>query len=81
MTYPQDVRRALFTPRLHHQGKPDQLDLEDGFPESVKTSLRAKGYKVGPWAWIAQIEAVGRDADGDFVAVFDPRDEGGASAR
>ncbi len=81
VTYPQDVRRALFTPRLHHQGKPDRLDLEDGFPESVKSALREKGYKVAPFAWHAQVEAVGRGADGDFIAVFDPRDEGGASAR
>ncbi len=81
VTYPQDVRRAMFAPRLHHQGVPDRLDLEDGFPESVKASLRSNGFTVGPFKWHAQIEAVGRDADGDFVAVFDPRDEGGASAR
>jgi len=81
ITYPQDVRRALFTPRLHHQGKPDRLDLEDGFPESIKAGLRERGFTVAPFPWHAQIEAVGRDADGDFVAVFDPRDEGGASAR
>ena len=81
VTYPQDVRRAVFAPRIHHQGKPDQLDLEAGFPESTKAELVKKGYKVEPWAWLAQIEAVGKNTDGDFVAVFDPRDEGGAEAR
>ncbi len=81
VTYPLDVRRAVFAPRIHHQGKPEQIDLEGGFPSSLKAELEKKGHKVEPWAWLAQIEAVGKNGEGDFVAVFDPRDEGGAEAR
>ncbi len=78
VTHPQDLQKSIFMPRVHHQGKPEQLDLEEAFPGSVESSLKAKGHTLSDWAWLANVEAVGKNAQGNWVAVFDPRDEGGA---
>jgi gamma-glutamyltranspeptidase/glutathione hydrolase len=78
--YPGDLRRAVFQPRAHHQWIPDQLDLEEGFPSATRDYLSAAGNKLTPWPWTAQVQAAGRDAAGNLVAVFDPRDAGGAVA-
>ena len=50
-------------------------------PAAKRLALTAKGHVVGPWPWMAQVQAVQDDADGKLTAVFDPRDEGGAAAQ
>lgn len=41
------MQESVNAPRFHHQGWPDELTFEPGaFPETVKTTLKSKGYKV-----------------------------------
>lgn len=37
--------QAVYKPKFHHQWLPDELVVEKGFPETVKSSLQAMGYK------------------------------------
>jgi gamma-glutamyltranspeptidase/glutathione hydrolase len=78
--YPGDLKRAVFAARAHQQWMPDQLELEDGFPEASRARLRAMGNQIGRWPNTAQVEAVGRAPSGGLTAVFDPRDQGGVAA-
>ena len=79
--YDQDLKKAVFAPRMHHQWLPDQLDLEPGFPESAVTYLKSLDNQMTEPKWRARISAVGIGAEGSLTAVFDPRDNGGAYAK
>src|SRR5688500_18692981 len=37
---------AVYKPKFHHQWLPDEVDLEKDFPETIKKSLEAMGYKT-----------------------------------
>src|SRR5688500_5567259 len=37
---------AVYKPKFHHQWLPDWIDIEKGFPEPVRNSLEAMGYKT-----------------------------------
>lgn len=80
MVKPGDMRAAIFAPRMHHQWVPDQLDLEEGWSPELKVSLESKGHKVTAPSWQPNILGVGKTADGKWLAVYDPRDIGGAAA-
>lgn len=79
--FPQDLKKSVFAPRIHHQWLPDRLDLEDGFAEQTKEKLTSLGHSLGKGSWYAEVHAVQRNLDGSLTAVFDPRDEGGANAQ
>lgn len=79
--FPNDLRKSMFAPRVHHQWLPDRLDLEGGFSDEAKARFKKLGHETAPWPWSANVQAVQKDADGKLTAVFDPRDEGGASAQ
>lgn len=81
VVYPGDLKRAVFAPRIHHQWLPDRLELEEGYPEEARRQLESMGHTLGKPAWYAEVQAVHRDPEGNLTAVFDPRDEGGASAQ
>jgi gamma-glutamyltranspeptidase/glutathione hydrolase len=69
---------AVAAPRLHQQGLPDILYLEnDGFPTATSDSLTAMGYKIEWWRYKTGINAIGR-VPGGWVGVADPRRGGGA---
>lgn len=78
--FPGDLKKSVFAPRIHQQWKPDFLDLEKGQSESLKQSLESLGEKVRTAPWSAITQAVQIESDGKVMAVFDPRDEGGAEA-
>jgi gamma-glutamyltranspeptidase / glutathione hydrolase len=78
IVYPGNLRKSVFAPRIHHQWVPDKLNVEDGIPEALKEKLRAKGHDVQPPPFSPLVQAVSRESNDDFSAVFDPRDEGGA---
>ena len=77
---PGDLKRAMFSPRMHHQWVPDKLNLEEGLFEELESSLKEKGHDVIKAPWQAIADAVSREKNGETTAVFDPRDEGGAEA-
>lgn len=70
---------AVAAPRLHHQGVPDALFLEnDGFVQPSIDSLVGMGHKVNVWNYKTEVNAVARTAAG-WVGVADPRRGGGAT--
>lgn len=78
--FPGDLERSVFAPRMHHQWLPDELDLEAGFLEETKTSLKGRGHRLSDPDWDPIVTAVGGEG-GRFTSVTDPRDEGGAVAQ
>ncbi len=78
--FPKDLKKSVFSQRVHHQWLPDKLDIEAGYDDSDKEKFKAMGHETGSWPWQAQIQAV-QAFDGKLTAVFDPRDEGGAAAQ
>lgn len=73
---------AVAAPRVHHQHRPDRLDVEPGgLPDEVMRALRARGHRVEvrPEEW-GDVEAIARSDDGELEAVADPRRGGVAVA-
>jgi len=69
---------AVDAPRLHHQGLPDLLYVEqDGFLQSSLDSLEAMGHTIHVWRYKTGVNAIAR-AGGGWVGVADPRRGGGA---
>jgi gamma-glutamyltranspeptidase/glutathione hydrolase len=69
---------AVAAPRLHQQGLPDILYLEnDGFPDATADSLEAMGYHIERWRYKTGVNAIAREAGG-WVGIADPRRGGGA---
>ena len=70
---------AVMAPRMHHQGLPDSLQVEEaGFPPATLDSLRARGHGVafrGTWG---DVEAIIRTGQG-WQGVSDPRRGGGGA--
>ena len=44
--YKMDVMSAVAAPRLHHQWLPDEVRIENGFPEPVLDGLRAMDHRI-----------------------------------
>lgn len=73
---------AVAAPRVHHQHRPDRLDVEPGgLSSAVTEALRARGHTVveRDEAW-GDVEAVGVARNGGLEAVADPRRGGVAGA-
>jgi gamma-glutamyltranspeptidase/glutathione hydrolase len=69
------VEDAVYKPKFHHQWLPDVLEVERGFPENVKDSLRQMGYKVSQRGAIGRTEVIKVLPDGKFECVADNRGE------
>lgn len=73
----RDPNAALKAPRLHQQWRPDELQLEEGWPESVASGLEARGHRVRRVKGLGAAQAIGL-VGGEFVPAADPRVEGSA---
>jgi len=73
--------KAIAAARLHHQGWPDKLSHEPGYPDTaLLAALGAMGYTVkDKQELISDLQGVFRDGDG-YLAVSDWRREGKALA-
>jgi gamma-glutamyltranspeptidase/glutathione hydrolase len=70
---------AVAAPRLHHQGLPDSLRVEqDGFPPETLDSLQARGHGVSVGGHWGDVEGIIRTAGG-WQGVSDPRAGGGGA--
>jgi gamma-glutamyltranspeptidase / glutathione hydrolase len=76
-----NYKKAVFAPRVHHQWLPDKLDLESSISDATKAKLKTMGYEIGTPSFSGEVEVVGVDEKGQLMAVFDPRNQGGAAAR
>jgi gamma-glutamyltranspeptidase/glutathione hydrolase len=73
------LTEAVEAPRMHHQGLPDTLRVEDGgFPPGTLDSLRARGHAVDSGGYWGDMEAIIRTATG-WEGVSDPRRGGGGA--
>jgi gamma-glutamyltranspeptidase / glutathione hydrolase len=77
--YHMTLADAIRAPRIHHQGLPDTLRVDNGgFAPAVLDSLTAMGYAIKPGGASATETAVMRGPDG-WVGAVDPRSTGGAA--
>ncbi len=74
-----DAQAAINAPRFHHQWLPDQIFIEEDFPESTQKALEARGFAVKRREHIGLVNAIGIDAkSGERLGAADPRDKGSA---
>jgi gamma-glutamyltranspeptidase / glutathione hydrolase len=74
-----DAQAAINAPRFHHQWLPDQIWMEEDFPESTEKALEARGFAVKRRGHIGLVNAIGIDAkSGERLGAADPRDHGSA---
>ena len=70
---------AINAPRFHHQWMPDNILLEQNFPESVMQKLIDMGHQVTRRGWIGEVNAIGIDASSSYrLGAADPRRQGAA---
>jgi gamma-glutamyltranspeptidase/glutathione hydrolase len=73
------LTEAVAAPRMHHQGLPDSLQVEDaGFLPEILDSLRARGHGIASRGIWGDVEAIMRTAKG-WEGVSDPRRGGGGA--
>jgi gamma-glutamyltranspeptidase / glutathione hydrolase len=74
-----DAQAAINAPRFHHQWLPDEILMEEDFPESTEKALQARGFAVKRRGHIGLVNAIGIDAkSGERLGAADPRDKGAA---
>ena len=56
-----DAQAAINAPRFHHQWLPDQLLLEQSFPESIERALQSRGFTTKRTPHIGRVNAIGID--------------------
>ncbi|MBS1654615.1 MAG: gamma-glutamyltransferase [Bacteroidetes bacterium] len=69
---------AVYQPKFHHQWLPDELYIEKGFPDSVKTHLQQMGYSLHERAAIGRTEVIKLLPNKKIEAVADNRGDDGA---
>jgi gamma-glutamyltranspeptidase/glutathione hydrolase len=75
-----DAQAAINAPRFHHQWLPDQILMEQDFPEEMEKALEARGFAVKRRGHIGLVNAIGIDAKtGERLGAADPRDNGAAA--
>jgi len=74
-----DAQAAINAPRFHHQWLPDQILMEQNFPDSMEQALQARGFAVKRRGHIGLVNAIGIDPKtGERLGAADPRDDGAA---
>jgi gamma-glutamyltranspeptidase/glutathione hydrolase len=74
-----DAQAAINAPRFHHQWLPDQILMEQTFPESMEQALQARGFVVKRRGHIGLVNAIGIDPKtSERLGAADPRDDGSA---
>jgi gamma-glutamyltranspeptidase/glutathione hydrolase len=46
LDFDMDIAAAVAAPRLHHQWLPDEVRVEQGFPEATLEALRGRGHRI-----------------------------------
>src|SRR6202030_4588297 len=57
-----DAQEAINAPRFHHQWLPDQIFMEEDFPESTQKAPEARGFTIKRRGHIGLVNAIGIDA-------------------
>ncbi len=73
------AQAAINAPRFHHQWLPDQILMEENFPESMEQALQARGFATKRRGHIGLVNAIGIDPrTEERLGAADPRDNGAA---
>src|SRR6267154_853078 len=73
------AQATINAPRFHHQWLPDQIFIEEDFPEGTLKALEARGFTLKRRGHIGLVNAIGIDAKtGERLGAADPRDKGAA---
>src|SRR5882762_42289 len=74
-----EAQAAINAPRFHHQWLPDEIFIEEDFPEGTRKALEARGFALKRRGHIGLVNAIGIDAKtGERLGAADPRDKGAA---
>jgi len=74
-----EAQAAINAPRFHHQWLPDQIFVEENFPEGTQKALEERGFALKRRGHIGLVNAIGIDAkSGERLGAADPRDKGAA---
>lgn len=71
--------QAVNLPKFHHQWLPDEVFLENNFPEETTTALKKMGYKIAFRGAIGRTELIVIDKAGNLIAVGDKRGDDAVS--
>ncbi|HPR62606.1 MAG TPA: gamma-glutamyltransferase [Thermoanaerobaculia bacterium] len=72
-----ELSEAIKAPRIHHQGLPDQVELEEGISNLLEKSMTMAGYRILTGDTWCNAQAVSSDGE----AASDPRGYGLALSR
>lgn len=64
---------SVNAPKFHHQWLPETVTVENNFPESTITELKAKNYVIEKIKYIGKTEMIVIDSNGNIHAVADGR--------
>lgn len=78
LDYKMDVMSAVSAPRLHHQWLPDEVRIENGFPDPVLDALRAMDHKIAKPMGQTSANSILITKDG-LLGAPDPRTRGSAA--
>src|SRR6185369_2132616 len=65
---------AVYKPKFHHQWLPDTLEVEKGFPQTVRGDLEKMGYNIKQRSGIGLTEVI-KVLAGKIEAVADNRSD------
>ncbi len=72
------AEEAVAAPRIHEQGEPDIIFVEDAMPPKTREALDTMGYRLKTVAALGAVGAI-TIAPGNLRGAFDPRKGGGAA--
>lgn len=83
LVFEQSVAQSVAAPRIHHQWRPDVLEVEEAAPSSLRSELQRRGHKVEERHFTSSVQAVeviNDNGQRTVHAASDPRKSGQAAA-
>ncbi|TWT87226.1 Gamma-glutamyltranspeptidase precursor [Pseudobythopirellula maris] len=75
------LEAAVAAPRIHHQWRPDALQVESTLPDTWVAELRSRGHELTVLSSAGITQAIARTDDGGLTATSDPRVPSKAAAQ
>ncbi|RTL54147.1 MAG: gamma-glutamyltransferase [Bradyrhizobiaceae bacterium] len=75
-----NVAQAVDVPRLHHQWLPDEVRVEEGFPQSTLDGLRARGHAIVAPMGQTSANSIAAASPAGWLGAPDPRTRGAEAA-